>query len=41
MCELGQLIEVCERAARAGGAVLLDWAGRVTVREKSPADLVT
>ncbi|HVX63556.1 MAG TPA: inositol monophosphatase family protein [Pirellulales bacterium] len=32
---------VCERAARAGGAVLLDWAGRFAVREKGPADLVT
>ena len=31
----------CEDAARAGGAVLLDWAGRFAVREKGPADLVT
>lgn len=31
----------CEQAARAGGAVLLDWAGRFSVREKGPADLVT
>src|SRR5436305_8346215 len=32
---------VCEEAARAGGAVLLDWVERFTVREKAPADLVT
>jgi len=32
---------VCEQAARAGGKVLLDWAGRFAVREKGPADLVT
>jgi myo-inositol-1(or 4)-monophosphatase len=36
-----QFAEVCEKAARAGGAVLLDWAGRFNVREKGPADLVT
>jgi len=36
-----EFITVCEEAARAGGAVLLDWAGRFTVREKRPADLVT
>ena len=34
-------LEVCERAARAGGAVLLDWAERFSVREKGPSDLVT
>ncbi len=34
-------LEVCEAAARAGGAVLLDWVGQFTVREKGPADLVT
>lgn len=34
-------ITVCERAARAGGAVLLEMMGRVEVREKGPADLVT
>ncbi len=33
--------EVCERAARAGGAVLLAKMGRVEAREKGPADLVT
>ncbi len=34
-------LEVCERAARTGGAALLDWVGRITVREKGPSDLVT
>lgn len=32
---------VAEAAARAGGAVLLEWAGKFTVSEKGPADLVT
>lgn len=32
---------VCEQAARAGGAVLLDWCERFSVREKGPSDLVT
>jgi myo-inositol-1(or 4)-monophosphatase len=36
-----QLLEVCEQAARVGGAILLEWANRFTVREKGPADLVT
>ena len=34
-------ITVCENAARAGGAVLLEKLGRVQFREKGPADLVT
>jgi len=34
-------IRVCEEAVRAGGAVVLDWVGRVEVRMKGPADLVT
>jgi myo-inositol-1(or 4)-monophosphatase len=34
-------LTVCERAARAGGAVLLDWVDRFAVREKGPSDLVT
>ena len=38
---MGQFLEVCESAARAGGQVLLDWQGRFGVREKGPADLVT
>jgi myo-inositol-1(or 4)-monophosphatase len=36
-----EFLKVCEQAARAGGAVLLDWAERFSVREKGPADLVT
>jgi myo-inositol-1(or 4)-monophosphatase len=36
-----EFIMVCEQAARAGGAVLQDWAERFSVREKGPADLVT
>lgn len=38
---MNEFLKVCESAARAGGAVLLDWAGRFNVREKGPADLVT
>lgn len=38
---IAQYNEVCQRAARAAGAVLLDWAGRFSVREKGPSDLVT
>lgn len=41
MDDLQEIAEVCECAARAGGAVLLDWSERFTVREKGPADLVT
>ena len=36
-----EFVTVCERAARAGGQALLDWAGRFSIREKGPADLVT
>lgn len=36
-----EFIAVAERAARAGGQVLLDWVGRFQVREKGPSDLVT
>ena len=32
---------ICERAARAGGAVLLDWLGRFRAQKKGPRDLVT
>ena len=38
---MSEYITVCEQAARAGGAILLDWQGRFKVREKAPADLVT
>jgi myo-inositol-1(or 4)-monophosphatase len=34
-------VTTCEKAVRAGGAVILDWIGRVDVRKKGPADLVT
>jgi myo-inositol-1(or 4)-monophosphatase len=34
-------MQLCERAARAGGQTLLDWIGRFGVREKGPSDLVT
>jgi len=34
-------LSVCEKAVRAAGAVLLERLGRVTVREKGQADLVT
>jgi myo-inositol-1(or 4)-monophosphatase len=34
-------LEICERAARAGGDVLLNWRGKFHVREKGPSDLVT
>ena len=32
---------VCEQAARAAGATLVDWMGKFSVREKGLADLVT
>jgi myo-inositol-1(or 4)-monophosphatase len=38
---LAEFDAVCQRAARLAGQVLLDRAGRVQVREKGPADLVT
>ncbi len=41
MSEIEDYKRVCEQAARAGGAVLLDWTGRFAVREKGRADLVT
>lgn len=34
-------LAVCEAAARAGGQVLRDWAGRFAVATKGPRDLVT
>lgn len=36
-----EFLQVAESAARAGGAILRDWAERFTVSEKGPADLVT
>jgi len=38
---MSDFIKVCEQAARAGGAVLIEKFGHVTAREKGPADLVT
>ncbi len=38
---MSEFMDVCERAARAGGAALKSWIGRFEVREKGPADLVT
>src|SRR5229473_1316355 len=39
--QLEEFLSVAEDAARAAGAILQDWAGRFTVSEKGPADLVT
>ena len=41
MVKMNDYLAVCERAARAGGQVLLDWVGRFAAREKGPSDLVT
>lgn len=38
---MGDFLTICEQAARIGGSVLQDWAGRITVREKAPKDMVT
>jgi myo-inositol-1(or 4)-monophosphatase len=34
-------LEICEKAARTGGAVLREKLGKVWIREKKPANLVT
>ncbi|MFO0898896.1 MAG: inositol monophosphatase family protein [Pirellulales bacterium] len=39
--KLGTYAILAERAARAGGEVLLAWEGRFRTREKAPRDLVT
>lgn len=36
-----ELLKAGKEAARAAGAVLADWAGKFTVSEKGPSDLVT
>ena len=36
-----EFLNAAEEAARAAGEILQDWAGRFTVSEKVPADLVT
>lgn len=38
---MADYLEVCERAARAGGDVLLQWQGKFKAKEKGPKDLVT
>ena len=34
-------VKVCEKSARVGAKALMAWKGRIHVREKGPADLVT
>ncbi|MEN6449941.1 MAG: inositol monophosphatase family protein [Thermoguttaceae bacterium] len=41
MSEHDDYLRVCEEAVRAGGRVIQDWVGRLEVRHKGPADLVT
>ncbi|HYW80432.1 MAG TPA: inositol monophosphatase family protein, partial [Thermoguttaceae bacterium] len=36
-----EYLDICEKAVRAGGAVVQDWVGRFEVSKKGPADLVT
>jgi myo-inositol-1(or 4)-monophosphatase len=36
-----EFLSTAEKAARTAGRILQDWAGRFTVSEKGPADLVT
>ena len=38
---MSEFLDVCQRAARAGGKVLLDMRGKIKPREKAPKDLVT
>lgn len=38
---MSEFLDACEAAARAGGAVLMEWRGKFNAREKGPADLVT
>ena len=38
---MSDYLEVCEQAAKDGGEVLLEWLGKIHVREKGPKDLVT
>ncbi len=38
---MSDFLSCCERAARAGGQILLDWVGRFDTREKGRFDLVT
>jgi len=41
MMQPAELLPVCEKAARAGAAVLLEWQGKINASEKGPRDLVT
>ena len=41
MSAMPEYARICEKAVRAGGAAVKDWIGRIDVREKGPADLVT
>jgi len=41
MSDLDGLMQTAQRAATTAGAILLDLRGRITAREKGPADLVT
>ncbi|HWB14031.1 MAG TPA: inositol monophosphatase family protein [Pirellulales bacterium] len=41
MNAIAEFRKVCEESAKAGGEVLLDWAGRFHVKEKGRSDLVT
>src|SRR5688572_10259101 len=36
-----EFLETCERAARVGGKILMDWRGKVQPRVKGPKDVVT
>jgi myo-inositol-1(or 4)-monophosphatase len=38
---LEQYLHVCERAVRAGGTAVQEWAGKFQVKKKGPANLVT
>ncbi len=38
---LSEYLAVCEKAIRQGGDTIQDWIGRIDVRKKGPADLVT
>ena len=41
MTQLAEYLVVCEAAVRAAGRTIQDWIGKINVRHKGPADLVT
>jgi len=41
MNTIDEYLRVCESAVRTGGSVVQDWVGRIEVRKKGHADLVT